>query len=298
MNIMWMPFVPDSQSPASGSRPARPMRPMNRADSPSATSRRWARSVSRLTLRARISVAMRPAAFRDLDLQVQDDEDDGRPEDDDEQRREDASDQREEHLDRGLRGLLLSALAPLDAELLGLDLEHLRDRDAELLGLDDGADEVRQRSDVRARDDVAQCVATRLAHADLRQRAAELVREGTLKLLDDLPQRGIEAETGTDRDGQQVQGVRDHQQDGLLACLDLAAEPELRCDVAEDPADDRHQRPDHEREAEHADDGEQEEEQDRADDRADRPDAEPVGDPHVAWIPGQRQALLGRRSNG
>src|SRR4051794_22200944 len=297
MNIMWMPFVPDSQSPASGSRPARPMRPMNRAHSPSATSRRSARSVSRLTLRARIGVAMRGADVRDLDLQVQDDEDDGRPEDDDEQRREDAPDEREEHLDRGLRGLLLGTLAPLDAQLLGLDLEHLRDRHAELLGLDDGADEVRQWSDVRARDDVAQCVATRLADADLRQRAAELVREGTLELLDDLPQRGIEAETGTDRDRQQVQGIRDHQQDGLLACLDLPAEPELRCDVAEDAADQRHKRADDWREAEQAYDDEQEEEQDRADDRPDRLDAEPVRDPHISWVAGESQALLRRRSH-
>src|SRR3954468_14168282 len=110
MNIMWMPFVPDSQSPASGSRPARPMRPMNRAHSPSATSRRSARSVARLTFRARSGVAIR-AGVRDLDLQVQHDQDDGRPEDDDEQRREDAPDEGEQHLDRRLGGLLLSALA-------------------------------------------------------------------------------------------------------------------------------------------------------------------------------------------
>src|SRR4029078_5474963 len=108
-----------------------------------------------------------------------------------------------------------------------------------------------------------------LADANLCEGPAELVRQGTLELLDDLAERGVEAEPGAARDGQQVEGVRDHEQDRLLACLDLAAEPELGSDVAEDAADDRHQRPDHEREAEDAEDAKQEEEQDRPDDRAD-----------------------------
>ena len=58
--------------------------------------------------------------------------------------------------------------------------------------------------------------------------------ERALELLDDLAQRGVEAEAGADGDRQQVEGVRDHQQDGLLALLDPAAEPELRDDVADD----------------------------------------------------------------
>src|SRR6478609_354892 len=127
MNIMWMPFVPDSHRPAPASRVGRPIRPMNRAHSPSATSRWSARKVSRLTFRARIVAMGELDPIRDLDLQVQDDEDDGRPEDDDEQRREDATDQGEQHLDGGLGGLFLGPLAALDPELLGLHLEHLRD---------------------------------------------------------------------------------------------------------------------------------------------------------------------------
>ena len=87
--------------------------------------------------------------------------------------------------------------------------------------------------DLGARDDVAQRVASRLADADLGERAPELVRQRALELLDDLAQRGVEAEAGPHGDRQQVERVRDHQQDGLLALLDAAAEPELRGDVAE-----------------------------------------------------------------
>ena len=132
-------------------------------------------------------------------VQVLDDEDDGRPEDDDEQRREDAPDEREQHLDRGLGGLLLGALAALDAELLRLDLEDLADRDTELLGLDDGADEVGEGRDLGARDDVPQRLAPGLADANLGQRPPELVGQRALELLDDLGQRGVEAEAGPDR---------------------------------------------------------------------------------------------------
>ena len=64
-----------------------------------------------------------------------------------------------------------------------------------------------------------------LADPDLGQRSAELVGQRALGLLDDLAQRGIEAEAGLDRDGEQVEHVRDGQQDGLLARLDACAEP-------------------------------------------------------------------------
>ena len=128
---------------------------------------------------------------------------------------------------------LLGALAALDAELLRLDLEHLRDRHTELLGLDDRADEVRQRRDLGPRDDVAQRLAARLADADLGQRPAELVGQRALELLDDLAERGVEAEAGPDGDRQQVERVRDLEQDRVLALLDAAAEPELRDRVAE-----------------------------------------------------------------
>ena len=138
-----------------------------------------------------------------------------------------------------LRGLFLGALAALDPELLRLDLEHLRDRHAELLGLDDRADEVGERLDLGARDDVAQRLAPRLADADLGERPPELVDEWALHLLDELAQRGVEAEAGADGDRQQVEGVRDLQDDALLALLDAAAEPELRPDVADAGADER-----------------------------------------------------------
>src|SRR5438445_2129577 len=55
------------------------------------------------------------------------DRNDGRSENHDEDRREDASNHWEQHLDRGLGGGFLSALAPLDAELVRLDLEDLGD---------------------------------------------------------------------------------------------------------------------------------------------------------------------------
>ena len=88
--------------------------------------------------------------------------------------------------------------------------------------------------------DVAQRFATRLADSDLGQRPAELVGQRALELLDDLAQRGIEAEAGPDGDRQQVEGVRDHEQDRLLARLDPAAEPELGGDEADQAADRGH----------------------------------------------------------
>ena len=96
--------------------------------------------------------------------------------------------------------------------------------------------------DLGARDDVAQRLAARLADPDLGQRPAELVRQRALELLDDLAERGVEAEAGADGDRQQVEGVRDLEQDHLLALLDPAAEPELGDGVAEQqPPTSRHQ---------------------------------------------------------
>ena len=129
------PVLPGSHRPSPAASDRRPIRPMNLAHSESADSTLLGEDVRRSTLRTRSSRAARQrrrldAAGRDrpsalAGLEVLDDQDDGRPEDDDEQRREDAADEREQHLDRRLGGLLLGALAALDAELLGLDLEHL-----------------------------------------------------------------------------------------------------------------------------------------------------------------------------
>ena len=88
-------------------------------------------------------------------------------------------------------------------------------------------------------DDVAERVAARLADPDLGQRPAELVDERPLELLDDLAERRVEAEAGPDGDRQQVEGVRDLEQDRVLALLDPAAEPELGDRVAEEQADAR-----------------------------------------------------------
>ena len=62
--------------------------------------------------------------------------------------------------------------------------------------------------------------------------------ERALHLLDDLAERGVEAEAGPDRDRQQVERVRDLEQDQVLALLDAAAQPEVRDRVAEHQADD------------------------------------------------------------
>ena len=107
-----------------------------------------------------------------------------------------------------------------------------------------------------------------------------------------LAERGVEAETGADGDRQQVERVRDHQQDRLLALLAPAGPARTPGRCSRRGADRGHQEADEERQADDADDDEQEEEEDRADDRADRLDAEPVGDAQVARVAGQRQALL------
>ena len=93
-------------------------------------------------------------------------------------------------------------------------------------------------ADFGSRDDVAERLAARLADANLGERPAELLGERTLELLDDLAERGVEAETGPDGDRQEVERVRDHEQDRVLALLDPPAEPELRDRVAEQQPDD------------------------------------------------------------
>src|SRR4029079_7178982 len=170
------------------------------------------------------------------------------------------------------------------------DLEHLRDRHAELLGLDDRADEVGERLDLGARDDVPQRLASRLADPHLGKRSPELVDEWALQLLDDLAQRGVKAEAGADRDRQQVEGVRDPDQDRLLPGLHAAAEPELRPDVADARADEGEQQALDDLAAEDAEKDEQDAE---ADAGADGLDAQPVADLHVARVAGHREALLG-----
>ena len=60
---------------------------------------------------------------------------------------------------------------------------------------------------------------------------------------------------------EQVQGVRDHEQDGLLALLHAAAQPELGHGVAEHAADRKHHDPQDQRQVQHPDHEEQQEEE-------------------------------------
>ena len=276
MNIMWMPFVPVSHSPASGSsagpaHQAHELGPQAVGDlEPVGQGRGAARDCGRAAARSRSRgprIARTGQTFRFWTIRMI------------------AGPRMTMNSDGKMQptsgnSILIGALAACSSARWRRSMRScsdwtwrtLRDRDAELLGLDDRADEVGQRHDLGPRDDVAQRVAARLADADLGQRPPELVRQRALQLLDDLAERGVEAETGADGDRQQVEGVRDHQQDGLLALLDPAARARTpgRCSrrgrrrAASGCADD-------EREAEQADDDEQEEEEDRADDRADRP---------------------------
>ena len=71
--------------------------------------------------------------------------------------------------------------------------------------------------DLGPRDDVAQRVAACLAHPDLGERAPELVGERADHLLDHLAERGVEAEPGPDADRQEVERIRDLEEDRLLA---------------------------------------------------------------------------------
>src|SRR4029077_920078 len=117
----------------------------------------------------------------------------------------------------------------------------------ELLGLDDRADEVREGRDLGPGNDVPERVAPRLADADFGQRPPELLGQRTLHLLDDLRECRVEAEARAHGDRQQVERVRDHPDDGLLAALDAPAKPELRADVADPEAKAAYGQQDHDR---------------------------------------------------
>ena len=92
-------------------------------------------------------------------------------------------------------------------------------------------------ADLGPRDDVAERLAARLADADLGERPAELLGQRTLELLDDLAERGIEAEAGPDGDRQQVERVRDLEQDRVLALAHRDRRARTPAGVAEQEAD-------------------------------------------------------------
>ena len=173
--------------------------------------------------------------------------------------------------------------------MLGLDLQHLRDRDAQRLGLDDGADEVGQRLHVGPRDHVPQGISSGFADPNLRQGATELIGQRAGQLLDYLRQRGVEAQTGPNRDRKQVEGVRDHLQDQLLAALDAIPQPELRDEVADTDADQAEQDALEEAARQHTEDQEHEQSQGDAHEHL---DAHPVGQFQVAGVAGHGQTLL------
>src|SRR5262249_50217775 len=94
MNDMWMPFAPAIHRPLPSGSAARPIRPMNRAQNEVASSRSAATTVARVTFRAlatapgriRVGTGLAARAHALVRDQVDDDQDDRRPEDDDEQR--------------------------------------------------------------------------------------------------------------------------------------------------------------------------------------------------------------------
>ena len=153
---------------------------------------------------------------------------------------------------------------------------------------------LRERRDLGARDDVPQGLAPRLADADLGQRPPELLGERSLELLDHLAQRAVEAEARTDGDRQQVQRVGDLEQDLVLALPDAAAQPELRGHVPDRTADHDHHDVERDTERDQAREHEQQDDEADADDDAHGLDAQPVRDPELAGVAGQRQPLLGR----
>ena len=116
-----------------------------------------------------------------------------------------------------------------------------------------------------------------------------------------LRQRGVEAETGPNGDRQQVERVRDHLEDDLLAGLDPPAQPELRQHVADEHAD---QAEDEALQDARPDEQAEQQEDDHAGDEGDQHlHAHPVGQAQVARVAGHGQSLLGdvrsrKRSTG
>ena len=85
--------------------------------------------------------------------------------------------------------------------------KHLRDADTQLLGLDDRVDEVRQFVDADALAELLQGLAAQLTHRHVAQHALQLVGEGTVALLGDARERGVQTEAGFDAGRDEVQRV-------------------------------------------------------------------------------------------
>ena len=133
------------------------------------------------------------------------DRDHRRAEEDDEQRGEDARQEREDNLHRDLLCLLFCALPALRAHLGSLHVKHLGDGDTEDVGLDHRQDERLELGDARSVTQVAQRVGAALAELHLLKHAVELLAERPALLAGDARKRCVEAETGLNRDRQEVE---------------------------------------------------------------------------------------------
>ncbi len=99
----------------------------------------------------------------------------------------------------------------------GLDAQDASERASLLLGLDDRAHDGRELGHADALREVVQRALPRLAHPDLAERQLELVRERAVQPLDQLLDRAVEAEPRLDRDGEQVERIREHRPDASSA---------------------------------------------------------------------------------
>src|SRR6266581_1789369 len=247
MNIMWMPLQPlISSPPFSGSR-ARPINPSPEVMKLRATSSGSATIVpsclvSRKTLSPYYTALCAMGRWTPprrylFVLKRVDDDDDRWAHQDDEQGREDAADHREEHFQRSLRGLLFRPLTAAAPHLFRLDAEYFRDTDTELFRLDQRLDEGVQLLDAGAAAHVIERLQARPAEPDLVEHLRELVGERVLELFREPPDGGVEAEAGLDRDGQQVERVRQRQTQLFLPSLDLVVEPDVGEETAEHEAE-------------------------------------------------------------
>src|SRR5207248_4239595 len=90
------------------------------------------------------------------------------------------------------------------------------DTDAELLRLDQGLDEGVEFLNAGAASHVVERLETGPAEPDLVEHLGELIGERVVELFHQAADGGVEAEAGLDRDGQQVESVRQRQPQLLL----------------------------------------------------------------------------------
>ena len=109
----------------------------------------------------------------------------------------------------------------------------------ELVGLDDRAGEARDLGRRRALGELLERVVAALADPHLAERERELLGERAFHVLGQLGDRAVEAETGLDRDGEQVERVRQLRADRLAALARPHRDDEARGDEADAAESDR-----------------------------------------------------------